>query len=93
MQRGGYGGYYIPQDRFRLSFGSQHWFRMHGQPEMYMGYPRFSYGGFSFMLVDPYPESWAANWYTDDVYIDYNNGYYLYDRRHPGVGLAVTVSL
>ena len=61
-------------------------------PTMYMGYPRFSYGGFSFMLVDPWPGSWAENWYaTDDVYIGYDNGYYLYDRRYPGVGLAITV--
>src|ERR1017187_4833409 len=27
-QRGGYGGYYIPQDRFGLYFGSQHSFRI-----------------------------------------------------------------
>jgi hypothetical protein len=91
-QRGGYGGYYIPQDRFSLSFGIGHWFRM-GSPTIYMGYPRFSYGGFSFMLLDPWPESWAENWYSsDDVYIDYNDdGYYLYNRRYPGVGLALTV--
>ena len=92
-QRGGYGGYYIPQNTFTLSFGSQHWFRM-PSPVFYMGYPRFSYGGFSFLLVDPYPESWAENWYsTDDVYIAYDNGYYLYDRRYPGVGLAITVEM
>ena len=92
-QRGGYGGYYIPQNTFDLSFGSQHWFRM-PSPVFYMGYPRFSYGGFSFLLVDPYPESWAVNWYsTDDVYIAYDNGYYLYDRRYPGVGLAITVEM
>jgi len=91
-QRGGYGGYYIPQDRFSLYFGSQHWFRMHGRPTIYMGYPRFSYGGFSFLLVDPWPEYWAENWYdADDVYVDYDNGYYLYNRRHPGIGLAITV--
>ena len=85
-QRGGYGGYYIPQDRFSLYFGSQHWFRMHSRPTIYMGYPRFSYGGFSFLLVDPWPEYWAENWYdTDDVYIDYDDGYYLYNRRYPGV--------
>jgi hypothetical protein len=90
-QRGGYGGYYIPQDRFSLSFGRNHWFRM-GSPTMYMGYPRFSYGGFSFMLLDPWPESWAENWYSaDDLYIDYNDGYYLYNRMYPGVGLALTV--
>jgi len=91
-QRGGYGGYYIPQARFSLYFGSQHWFRMHGRPTIYMGYPRFSYGGFSFLLVDPWPEYWAENWYdADDVYVDYDNGYYLYNRRHPGIGLAITV--
>jgi hypothetical protein len=90
-QRGGYGGYYIPQDRFSLSFGSGNWFRM-GSPTIYMGYPRFSYGGFSFMLLDPWPESWAEDWYSsDDVYIDYDDGYYLYNRRYPGVGLALTV--
>ena len=93
-QRGGYGGYYIPQARFDLSFGSRHWFRMRSRPAMYMGYPRFSYGGLSFMLVDPWPESWAENWYaTDDLYIDYDDGYYLYNRRYPGVGLAITVAL
>jgi hypothetical protein len=67
---------------------------MHGQPAMYMGYPRFSDGGYSFMLLDPWPEYWAANWYdTDDLYIGYDNGYYLYDRNYPGVGLALTVAM
>jgi len=34
------------------------------------------------MLLDPWPEYWAANWYdTDDLYIGYDNGYYLYDRN------------
>jgi hypothetical protein len=93
-QRGGYGGYYIPQNTYNLSFGSRHWFRMHGQPAIYMGYPRFSYGGFWFLLVDPWPGSWAENWYaTDDVYIDYADGYYLCDRRHPSFRLAITVEL
>ena len=93
-QRGGYGGYYIPDAQFNLDFGIGHGFRMHGLPAIYMGYPRFSYGGFSFLLVDPYPESWAENWYdTDDLYIAYDNGYYLYDRRYPNMGLAITVSL
>ncbi len=67
---------------------------MGGEPVIYMGYPRFSYGGSSFMIVDPWPQGWAENWYaTDDVDIVYNNGYYLYDQRYPGVGLAVTVVL
>ena len=93
-QRGGYGGYYIPEAQFSLDFGIGHGFRMRGLPTIYMGYPRFSYGGFSFLLVDPWPESWAANWYdTDNLYIGFDNGYYLYDSRYPGVGLAITVAL
>ena len=94
VQRGGYGGYYIPQASFSLYFGNQRWFRMHSLPTMYMGYPRFSYGGFSFLLLDPWPEYWGENWYaTDDVYVDYDDGYYLYNRRYPSVRLAITVAL
>jgi hypothetical protein len=94
-QRGGYGGYYIPQNVFFLSFGSSHFFRMVSRPVMYEGYPRFQYGGFSFLLVDPWPEYWADDWYaTDDLYVDYDgSGYYLYNRRYPGAGLAITVVL
>ena len=93
VERGGYGGYYIPQDQFRLRFGNQHWFRIHTRPSIYGGYPRFQYGGFWFTLVDPWPEFWSETWYSnDDVYLDYNDGYYLYNRRHPGFGIAVTVS-
>ena len=95
LERGGYGGYYIPQATFSLSFGSQHYFRMHNRPTMYMGYPRFMYGGYSFLLLDPWPEYWQDNWYsTDDVYVDYyDDGYYLYNRRYPNVRLAITVVL
>jgi DNA mismatch repair ATPase MutL len=93
-QRGGYGGFYIPQASFGLYFGDQHFFRLHALPVMYMGYPRFEYGGYSFLLVDPWPEYWSDNWFdSDDLYIDYNDGYYLHDRRYPDVGLAVTIML
>ena len=41
-----------------------------------------------------WPEFWSDHWYAnDDVYIDYNDGYYLHNRRHPGVSLAISVSL
>jgi len=61
---------------------------------MYLGYPRFEYSGFSFLLVDPWPEGWSENWYaSDDVYIDYDDGYYLCDRRYPEVRLAITIEL
>jgi len=43
------------------------------------GYPRFQQDGFSFMLVDPWPQDWPEDWYaTDDV---------------PGIGIALTVVL
>ena len=94
-QRGGYGGYYIPQQTFGLYFGIGHFFRLRTRPVMYLGYPRFDYGGFSFLLVDPWPEYWSENWYdSDDVYIDYyGDGYYLYNRRYPRVALAVSIVL
>jgi len=94
-QRGGYGGYYIPQDQFSVSFGIGHFFRMQSRPTIYMGYPRFYYGGYSFLLVDPWPGSWSDDWYdTDDLYINYEDGgYYLYDRRYADIRMAVTVEM
>jgi hypothetical protein len=59
---------------------------------MYMGYPRFAYGGYSFLMLDPWPQDWDPNWYdNDDVYIDNQNGYYLYNRRYPRQRIAVTI--
>jgi hypothetical protein len=93
QQRGGYGGYYIPQNSFVLYFGAGRFFRIGTRPVIIAGYPRFQYRGYWFMLVDPWPEIWAADWYaTDDVYIDYHDdGYYLFNRRHPGIAIAVAV--
>lgn len=94
VARGGYGGYYIPRDRFAASFGPRHWFRIRSRPVFYQGYPRFAYGGFSFLIVDPWPDYWPENWYAaDDVYVDYDNGYYLHNRRDPGVRIAISVVL
>jgi hypothetical protein len=94
-ERGGYHGERIPEARFREYFGRGHWFRIHDVPVIVVnGSPRFQYGSYWFTLVDPWPESWSPTWYrTDDVYIDYvNDGYYMYDRRHPGIAVAVSVS-
>jgi hypothetical protein len=94
-QRGGYNGYRIPDDRFRMYFGREHFFRIGRLPLVFVGgYPRFQYDGYWVTCMDPWPESWPATWYdTDDVYLDYTgDGYYLYDRNYPGVGIAVTVS-
>ncbi len=96
QQRGGYHGYRIPDDRFRGYFGPEHEFRIYGLPFMVVGgYPRFQYSGYWVSTVDPWPQDWAANWYdTDDVYVVYvDNGYYLYNRRYPNVGIAISISL
>ena len=71
-------------------------FRVYGQPFMVVGgYPRFQYGGYWISTVDPCPEYWPNDWYdTDDVYVTYvDNGYYLYNRRYPDVGIAISISL
>lgn len=94
-QRGGYHGYRIPDNRFRMYFGRPHPFRIYGLPLLFVGgYPRFQYDGYWMTLVDPWPEAWPANWYeTDDVYLDYaNDGYYLYDLTRGGPGIALTIS-
>ena len=96
QQRGGYNGYRIPDNRYNGYFGPNYAFVIYNQPYMVVGgFPRFQYGGFWFSLVDPWPNYWANNWYqTDDVYVVYqNDGYYMYNRRHPGVGIAISVSM
>ena len=94
--RGGYRGYRIPEARFHERFGRGHWFRVHDVPVLVVeGAPRFQFGGLWFSVVDPCPETWSPVWYrTDEVYIDYvHDGYYMFNRRHPGVAIAVNVSL
>jgi hypothetical protein len=94
QQRGGYNGYRIPQDRYTGYFGPSHAFRMYSYPVVVVGgYPRFQYGGFSFSVVDPWPEYWSNDWYAnDDVYVDYSgDGYYMYNRRYPRDRIAISV--
>jgi hypothetical protein len=94
-QRGGYNGYRIPEARFRLYFGREHFFRIYGLPLVFVGgMPRFQYDGYWVTIVDPWPENWGPDWYrTDDVYLDNTgDGYYLYDRNYPDYPIAVQVS-
>ncbi len=45
-------------------------------------------------MVDPWPGDWPGNWYSsDDVYVDYDDGYYLYNRSYPQERLAITIRL
>src|SRR5664279_3004216 len=96
QQRGGYHGYRIPDNRYNGYFGPNYGFVIYNQPYMVVGgFPRFQYNGFWFSLVDPWPNTWANDWYqTDDVYVVYqDNGYYMYNQRYPGVGIAISVSM
>ena len=96
QQRGGYRGYRIPDDRYRGYFGPSHGFRIYGLPFLVVGgYPRFQYEGYWISAVDPWPEYWGNDWYdNDDVYVNYvDNGYYLYNRRYPGAGIAINITL
>src|SRR5579872_5301041 len=95
QQRGGYNGYRVPESRYRGYFGPQHGFRIGGLPFMTVGgYPRFQYNGYWISLVDPWPGEWGNNWYdSDDVYVSYvDNGYYLFNSRYPGIGVAISIS-
>jgi hypothetical protein len=95
QQRGGYDGYRVPQNRYRGYFGPQHGFRIGGLPFMTVGgYPRFQYSGYWISLVDPWPGEWGNDWYdSDDMYIGYvDNGYYLFNSRYPGMGIAISIS-
>jgi len=96
QQRGGYNGYRVPDDRFRSYYGQDHGFRIDVLPVLYVGgQRRFQYGGYSFGLLDPWPEYWSNDWYdNDDVYVDYyGDGYYLFNRRYPGDRIAISFYL
>jgi len=88
--RKGRQGGHIPDDRFRANFGRQHTFAI-GQPVIVEGSPRFQYGGYWFVIAQPWPVGWA---YTDVVYVDYIDGeYFLLSPVHPGVQIAINVIL
>lgn len=77
----------IPEERFRAEFGREHHFAVH-HPQVVEGRPQFQYGGYTFVLVDPWPPAWAYD--DDDCYIDYIDGYYfLFNVRHPEERLAL----
>jgi hypothetical protein len=78
----------IDDAHWRQHFGHEHHFAIH-HVTVVEGHARFTYGGYTFAIVQPWPAAWS---YNDDCYIDYVDGaYYLFDLRHPGVRIAVTV--
>ncbi len=76
----------ISDDRYRASFGSGHNFHVNQGD---YDHRRFSYGGYSFGFIDPWPVGW---YYTDNVYVVYDDGgYYMYDIVHPGIRISVNI--
>jgi len=76
----------ISDEHYAASFGSEHSFHVNrGDYDS----RRFAYGGYSFGFVDPWPTGWG---YSDDVYVVYSDdGYYTYDRVHPGVRISINI--
>jgi hypothetical protein len=83
-------GGHIPDDKFHSTFGRNHTFHP-SRPTIVNGRQTFVYGGYSFILVDPWPADWA---YSDDCYVDYIDGeYFLFDLAHPGMRVALMVAM
>jgi hypothetical protein len=84
--RGGGGHGRISDEHYRASFGNGHNFHVNRGD---YDHRRFSYGGYSFGFIEPWPESW---YYTDNVYVVYEEGgYYMYDAIHPGMRISVNI--
>jgi hypothetical protein len=76
----------ISDEHYRANFGNGHNFHVNRGD---YDHRRFSYGGYSFGFVDPWPASW---YYTDNVYVVYEGGgYYMYDAIHPGMRISVNI--
>jgi len=80
----------IPDDKFRANFGRQH-VTVINRPVIVEGRPSFQFGGYWFGISQPWPVGCA---YTDQVYVDYIDGeYFLFDVLHPGVRIALIVTM
>ena len=76
----------ISDEHYRTSFGREHNFHVNQRD---YDSRRFEYGGYSFGFIDPWPAAW---YYTDDVYVVYDNGgYYMYNPAHPGIRISVNI--
>jgi len=76
----------ISDEHYRTSFGREHNFHVNQRD---YDSRRFEYGGYSFGFIDPWPVAW---YYTDDVYVVYDNGgYYMYNPSHPGIRISVNI--
>ncbi len=74
----------ISNDHYAARFGREHSFHVHRGD---YDHRRFRYGGYTFGFVEPWPIGWG---YSDDVYVEYDDGgYYMYNRFHPGMRISI----
>jgi len=79
----------IPDSDFHAHFGRAHHFAP-GRMQVYNGQPQFLYGGYTFALIQAWPDDWAYD--ADDYYIDEFDGeYWLFNLEHPGVRLELII--
>jgi len=79
----------IPDDHFRASFGPRHTFRLRREEVINNPRPVITYSGYSFELLEPWPQEWS---FDDDCYIVYvDDQYYLFNPVHPGMRIALIV--
>lgn len=91
-QRGGYRGRMIGKTDFGRFYGAENPFRLWLRPKVKNGYPHFSHRGNTFRIVDPYPENWNPSWHRrNSLFVGYDRGYYLHNRKYPGFPIAVMV--
>ena len=76
----------IPDPKFKANFGRQHSFKVNrviNQTTVVAGQTQFIYGGYTFVILDPWPAEWL---FTDDVYIDYvDDDYFGHSGAAPGM--------
>jgi hypothetical protein len=79
----------IPDKDFHAHFGQPHHFAV-GHLQTYQGRPSFVQGGYTFVLVEPWPAGWVYD--DDDCYIDYVDGdYWLFNVLYPGVRVELFI--
>jgi hypothetical protein len=84
--RGGHEHGRISDDHYAAHFGSRHSFHVNRGD---YDHRRFRYGGYEFAFIDPWPIGWG---YSDDVYVEYDDGgYYMYNRFRPGVRISINI--
>jgi hypothetical protein len=85
-RRGGHEHGRISNDHYAAHFGREHSFHVHRGD---YDHRRFRYGGYAFGFIDPWPMAWG---YSDDVYVEYDDGgYYMYNRFHPGMRISIDI--